>query len=282
MKFSVIIPTWNNLAYLKLCIKGLRLHSAIRHQILVHVNEGSDGSAAYLQGLIDAGDTDLAYTTSAENIGICKAVNRVSQLATTDYIVFMNDDMYALPGWDTALAGQIRQLTTDCFQLSSTMIEPYDTGNKCVLVGDYGRGEDNFDEQRLVKEYSGLLKKDWSGATWPPSVVHRKWWQAVGGYSEEFSPGMSSDDDFAMKLWQAGCRIYQGVGASKVYHFISKSTGRIVKNDGRKQFMRKWGLKQSAFHKYYTHRGQPYTGTLREPGLSPGLWLSKLSARLGI
>lgn len=267
---------------MKLCIKALRLHAAAEHQILVHVNEDKDGSSSYLQQLIYSGDTNLAYTTSAENIGICRAVNLVSRKASTDYIVFMNDDMYCLPGWDTALAAEIQQLPTDFFQLSATMIEPYATGNRCVLVADYGRGEESFREQDLLQQFAALKKADWSGATWPPSVVHRKWWESVGGYSEEFSPGMSSDDDFAMKLWQAGCRIYKGVAASRVYHFISKSTGRVVKNDGRKQFMSKWGVKQSAFHKYYTHRGEPYRGPLANPGFHPGLLLSKLSARLGV
>lgn len=252
------------------------------HQVLVHINEGSDGTANYLQHLIDTGDLDLQYTTSPQNIGICKAVNTVSRLATTNYIVFMNDDMYCLPGWDTALAESIAQVPGDCFQISSTMIEPYDTGNKCVIVGNYGRGEEDFDESRLLQQFSALPKKDWSGATWPPSVVHRKWWEAVGGYSEEFSPGMSSDDDFAMKMWQAGCRYYKGLGNSRVYHFISKSTGRVVKNDGRRQFQQKWGLKQSAFHRYFLHRGEPYQGPLKTPPFTLGLVWSKLRSRLGV
>ena len=95
-----------------------------------------------------------------------------------------------------------------------------------------------------------------NGATWPPSVVHREWWSKVGGYSAEFSPGMSSDNDFSMKLWAAGCRIFLGVGRSQVYHFMSRSTGKVVRNNGRKQFLHKWGMTQSTFDTHFLRRGQ--------------------------
>jgi hypothetical protein len=81
-------------------------------------------------------------------------------------------------------------------------------------------------------------------------------WQEVGGYSTEFSPGMSSDNDFTMKLYHAGCRIFLGVGSSLVYHFACVSTGRINKNNGRKQFLRKWSVTQRDFDKQVLHRGE--------------------------
>jgi hypothetical protein len=193
----------------------------------------------------------------------------------------MNDDMYVLPGWDTILMREIIALDTDCFMLSATMIEPYETGNKCVLVGNYSTSVNDFKEEQLLADAGSFKKQDWSGSTWPPSVVHKKWWNKVGGYSEEFSPGMGSDDDFAMKMWSLGCRIFKGVGKSRVYHFISKSTGRVIKNDGRQQFFNKWGIKQSTFHKYYLHRGMPYKGPLTMPGLSIGLMARNVMAYFG-
>ena len=271
--FSILIPSWNNLAFLQLCIESINKYSTVETQIIVHVNQGNDGTLEWVK------QQGIDYTYTENNAGVCVALNMASKLARFDYIVFMNDDMFALPGWDTLLINEIAKLKTDCFMLSGTMIEPYDTNNKCVVVGDYGRTVEGFNKEQLLKEYALFNKGDWSGSTWPPSVVHKKWWQAVGGYSEEFSPGMGSDDDFAMKMWQAGCRTFKGVGASMVYHFISKSTGRIIKNDGRWQFFNKWGLKQSTFHKYYLKRGQNYQGTLAEPTRQVGFLLQKLLAR---
>ena len=54
-----------------------------------------------------------------------------------------------------------------------------------------------------------------------------------------------------------------GVGDSLVYHFQCKSTGKVVKNDGRRQFLDKWGLTQSTFDRHYLHRGEPAVGDAR-------------------
>lgn len=265
--FSILLPTWNNLPLLQLCVQSIRAHSAFDHQIIVHVNDGSDGTLDWVR------QQGLAHTHSPQNNGICLAVNEAAMLAQHDYIVYLNDDMVCCPGWDTALVRRLKQLDTDLFMLSGTMIEPVETGNPCVVVGDYGRDAATFDEARLLSDAPGLARSDWLGATWPPTLVHRRWWHMLGGYSSELSPGMSSDNDFSMKLWHAGCRIFLGVGDSLVYHFQCKSTGKVKKNDGRTQFLNKWGVSQSTFDKFFLRRGQA-AGTdwaLPEPVDSPAL-----------
>ena len=258
--FSILIPTWNNLDLLKLCVRSIRQNSAYPHQIIVHVNDGSDGSLAWVQ------EQGITHTASPTNIGICLAVNEAAMHAKLDYILYLNDDMYCCPGWDAALVNKMSVLDTDLFMLSGTMIEPVPSSNPCVIVKDYGRSPDQFAEQDLLANLPGHRKPDWCGATWPPTLVSKRWWFMVGGYSSEFSPGMSSDNDFSMKLWHAGCRIYLGVGDSLVYHFQAKSTGRIKKNNGGKQFLHKWGIRQSVFDRYFLRRGTLAAGiTLAEP-----------------
>jgi glycosyltransferase involved in cell wall biosynthesis len=46
---SIIIPSYNNLKYLKLCIESIKKNSKYNNEILVHVNEGKDGSIDYLK-----------------------------------------------------------------------------------------------------------------------------------------------------------------------------------------------------------------------------------------
>ncbi|MDD2720657.1 MAG: glycosyltransferase [Gallionella sp.] len=258
--FSIIIPSWNNLELLKLCVRSIRQNSAYPHQIIIHVNDGSDGSLAWVR------EQNLTHSASPDNIGICLAVNEAAMHATQDYILYLNDDMYCCPGWDSALVNKLKGLETDLFMLSGTMIEPNDTQNPCVIVRDYGRDVGDFDEATLLAELPQHRKADWCGATWPPTLVTRRWWFRVGGYSSEFSPGMSSDNDFSMKLWDAGCRVFLGVGDSLVYHFQCKSTGKIKKNNGGKQFLHKWGMRQSVFDRYFLRRGQIAQGpALAEP-----------------
>ncbi len=173
-------------------------------------------------------------------------------------------------------------MPTDLFMLSGTMVEPVDTGNPCVVVRDFGRDAAALDLDALAAATPGLRRADWLGATWPPTLVRRDWWHRVGGYSSELSPGMSSDNDLSMKMWDAGCRIFIGVGDSLVYHFQQKSTGKVVKNDGRRQFLNKWGMTQATFDRFYLRRGQPLGTTLAldEPAVEGRLKRALLRSRI--
>ena len=251
--FSILIPSWNNLGFLKLCIESIEKNSAYKHEILIHVNDGSDGTLEWVR------QKGYKHTHSEENIGVCYALNGLRPLATTDYIMFMNDDMYVCPGWDTALVEEIKRIGHKMFFLSSTLIQPRPFFCKSVIApANYGETVENFDEERLLREYATLPHGDWMGATWPPNVVHKDLWDLVGGYSIEFSPGMYSDPDFSAKLWMAGVRLFKGVDSSRVYHFEARSTHRIVKNDGSLQFLRKWGITSGSFIRDILHRGEPF------------------------
>lgn len=252
--FSILIPSWNNLAYLRLCVESLRRHSARPHQIVVHANEGTDGTREWLR------QKDIEYTASERNIGICYAVNLAATLAKAEHVLYLNDDMVAAPGWDLALEQALDRVQRHgMYMLSGTMVEPVETGNRCVVVADYGREPARFDMARFVAHSRSLARSDWLGATWPPTLVPRELWHRVGGYSIEYSPGMSSDNDLSMKLWHAGCRVFFGVGTSLFYHFAKATTARIRKNDGRRLFLMKWGMTQSTFDRYYLRRGEPMT-----------------------
>jgi glycosyltransferase involved in cell wall biosynthesis len=251
--FTLVIPTWNNLEILKNCIKAIRSHSQLFHQILVIINEGKDKTLNWVKD-----QPDIDYVYSPENIGICYALNSVRKIIEAEYLLYLNDDMYVLPGWDTVLNAEIKSLDTKMFMLSATLIEPNYTGNSCVMVKDYGDSLENFQEEKLLKEYKSLMRKDWSGSTWPPNIMPIELWDLVGGLSIEYSPGMYSDPDFSKKIYEAGVRIFKGKGESLVYHFGSKSTKRLKKNTGRIQFIMKWGLSAKTFGKNFLKIGQDY------------------------
>jgi GT2 family glycosyltransferase len=246
--FSILIPTWNNLPYLKLCVESIRRHSAFEHEILVHVNDGSDGTLDWVR------EQGIRHTRSLGNVGVCLAVNDVARLATTEWILFMNDDMFCTPGWDTAFVEALRGLGQVPAYLASQIIEPTDTGNALVTVANFGSGPADFDEAALLEFAAKMNTADRDGIALQPTLVSRELWLRVGGYSIEFGPGMSSDDDFLMKLWLVGCRVFRSVGASRVYHFGTRTTGRIRRNRGGREFLMKWGVSQRDFKRNYLSR----------------------------
>ena len=266
MEFSILIPTWNNLEFLKCCVQSIRKNSNKQHEILVYVNEGSDGSADWCKS------EGITFIHSDKNVGVCTALNALFELSTKDIICYVNDDMYLCPDWDRSLFDEIESIGHQKFYLSSTMIEPEDTRNNCVLSPfDFGRNPGEFEELKLLEALPRMTKTDWSGSTWPPNLMHRNMWLAIGGYGEEFSPGLYSDPDVSMKLWNKGVRIFKGLGESRAYHFMSKSTGRVKMNDGKKTFLTKWGVSSSWFVKNVLKQGEIYNGPLPDMEIKPNL-----------
>ena len=46
--YSIIIPTFNNLPYLKICLSSIKKNSHFNHEIIPHINEGVDGTEDFL------------------------------------------------------------------------------------------------------------------------------------------------------------------------------------------------------------------------------------------
>ena len=74
--FSIIIPTFNNFSYLKICLDSLKKNSKYNHEIICHVNEGNDGTLNYLK------KNEYKFTFSKENEGVCTAFNEAAKLST--------------------------------------------------------------------------------------------------------------------------------------------------------------------------------------------------------
>lgn len=213
-------------------------------------NEAKDGTKEWLE------EEKIDHVYSKDNLGICYGLNSCRALIKGSFVVYMNDDMYVLPGWDEALKEAIHQIGHQSFMISATMIEPINTGNPCVVVADYGKDISSFKEEELCSHVKSLSRSNWLGASWPPNVIPLELWDLVGGMSIEFSPGMYSDPDLSMKLYQAGVRCFVGIGNSLVYHFGSKSTGRVKKNRGRDVFILKWGISGGTFYKRMLRMGE--------------------------
>lgn len=241
--FSVVIPSWNNLAFLKLCVESIQKNSQAEHEIIVHLNDGSDGSLEWVKS------QGIRYTHTDKNVGVCLSVNHLMAKAKHDWVLFMNDDMVAAPGWDAAFMDAIASVDTDLALFFGTLIQPETNDHPNIIKQDFGRTPAEFDEQGFLQGYMKDTRGDFEGGSLQPTLVHKQWWATLGGYSLEFSPGMSSDDDLMMKFWVAGCRNFRIVGASRFYHFGMASTGRITHNQGGRMFVMKWGITHLEFYR---------------------------------
>jgi len=180
--------------------------------------------------------------------------------------------MYFLPKWDLYLIEEAKSLKTNKFYLSSIMIngDPKLNGHLNLNAGDTA---ENFNEKYLLQNYENLKHDDFQGSTWAPHLIHKDLWDEVGGFSEEFSPGMGSDPDLNMKLWKAGVRIFKCLSKSRVYHFGSITVHKnqkslFKKNQGstaNKIFLLKWGFTIKFFKKHYLKSHFLHNENLNEP-----------------
>lgn len=253
--FSIIIPSWNNMAYLKKCIESVNTYSEFNHQIVVHLNEATYKEKKELDSL------NIKYTTSPRNLGVCEAVNRAYTLCNKDLIMYMNDDMVALPDWDSELSlfyEKHKERFRTKFWLSSTMIEPFGNRPEMLCPYDFGSHPANFCELTLINKLKELRTKNPNigGTTWPPNIMHKTVFEAIGGFSEEYFPGFGSDPDLAKKMWDYGVRDFVGVGRSLVYHFQCKTTYKLKDmNNGHPVFKQQHGMSMTHFIDNILKRG---------------------------
>ena len=260
--FSIIIPTFNNIEYLKKCIDSIRKNSTYDHEIIPHVNEGSDGTIDYLK------ENNIEYTFTNYNSGICKGMNMAAKKAKTEFLLYAHDDFYFCPKWDLVLKSELEMIKHKNFYLSGTMI------NNGQITLDCGSSLETFDEKKLLSEISNANYYDFQGSTWAPHLIHKETWDKVGGFSEEFFPGTGSDPDLNMKLWKEGVRIFKGINDFKVYHFGSIVTRKYknhptIKTEsgsrGAKIFLLKWGITIKFFKKFILNSDTKYLGELDDP-----------------
>ena len=254
--FSIIVPTYNNLEYFKICLRSIKENSFFNtHEIIAHVNEGLDGTIDFVK------NNNIKHSYSKKNEGVCVAFNEAVKISSNKFIVLAHDDMYFCPGWDKEFSKELINNDETDFFVSGTMVQ----SSNGHINYDCGSNINNFNEQKLLTGINQIKFDDFQGTHWQPSLISRKTWDKVGGFSLEFSPGLGSDPDFNMKLWNIGVRKFKGLSKSRVYHFSSISLRSKAWNNGAKTFLLKWKISIKFFKKYYLRSNEKYNGLLTEP-----------------
>ena len=82
--FSIIIPTYNNVEYLKICINSIKKNSKYSHEIIIHINEGNDGTLDYVK------KNNYKFSYSKINDGICVGCNKAASISIYDLILYVS------------------------------------------------------------------------------------------------------------------------------------------------------------------------------------------------
>ncbi len=274
MKISIIVPTFNNLDHLNFFLYSIKKNSAYKHQIILHINDGSDGTLDY------AKKNKLLFSYSSNNIGLCSSLNKAAKLVNTNYILYAHDDMFFCKNWDLYLDNEVKKFTHNLFYLTGTNVS---VKNGLINL-DCGSSTGTFNEHKFNEFCNTDLSKDLQGSHWAPHLIHKDLWESIGGFSEEFNPGDGSDPDFCMKLWNKNVRVFKTISKFKVYHFSSITTRKsgISLNNGTKTFTLKYGFNPRFFRKYYLkgNGSNIYNGALDNPKMDLNMLFDYLINKL--
>ena len=137
--FSIIIPTLNNLKYLKLCLNSIKKNSKLDNEIIVHVSEDKNQQTRNYLKL-----EKIKFTFTKEYVGLCTAINIVAKETSNKYLIYAHDDMYFCPGWEEPLINEINLIKHNYFYISGSMIEP----NSGHIKFNCGETIEEFDEKK--------------------------------------------------------------------------------------------------------------------------------------
>lgn len=94
IQFSVIMPTYNQVGYIRNAIRSLFMQTYDQWELII-VNDGStDWTEEFIQDYI--ADERVTYLKNEENLGLGAAINKAMDIAKYDYIAYLPSDDFFL------------------------------------------------------------------------------------------------------------------------------------------------------------------------------------------
>lgn len=239
---SIIIVTYNNLALTKLCLESVLRNTEYPNvEIIVVDNDSKDDTPPYLQRIAKL-EPSVKVILNQQNHGFAKANNQGIELATGEYIVLLNNDAIVPPGWlsrllrhlDDPQVGLIGPVTNFVGNEAKISV-PYKTWQQMELFSH----EHCWANDLLISDIHMLAMFC--------VAIRRETFQKIGPLDERFGVGMFEDDDYSVRIKQAG---YRTVCAADVFvhHFGQAAFGKLIKSgtydrlfeENRRQYEAKW------------------------------------------
>lgn len=223
-KITFVIPSRNNLRYLKWCLASIRQHASRKdHDIFVFNDQSDDGTAEWCASYAKTDPNFTWYDNTGESIGIGQGYNFGAKQAKTELIMFWHADMFMSKDSDKYLYDLIGPGIVACM----TRIEPplHPSGPEKVTkdLGQWpepiGLTKDGFDDvafQLYVAFARTSLRPDQktTKGIFAPWMIYKDDFLRLGGHDAKFKFYYEDSDIFNrmvmadMKLiqsWDAYC-----------------------------------------------------------------------------
>ena len=234
---SVIIPTYKSPDTLDLCLRSAIEGQNNQNQIIVVV----DGFYDINKEVLEKWAKHIDILNLEENVGLCRGTNLGVYNAQYDKILIVNDDNVFPLNWDIEL---LKYYTPNSV-ISPNQIEPTPSMFKQFHIRDCGRDPKTFSLENYWK-YEEPLRghlTDETGST-PPIFMSKIDYLRIGGWDENYEPGLVADWDFFLKCQLSGLKMLRTYSCH-FYHFTSVSVNgekrQQAEQNGHEYAKYKWG-----------------------------------------
>ncbi len=246
-RVSVVVLTYNNLAYTQACLFSIESYSDYSNlELLVVDNASSDGSREWLQEWASqpsAAGHEKRVILNDGNVGFAAGNNVGLRASSGETLVILNNDTYVTPGWVRTLCAHLRR------DARLGLVGPItnNIGNEAKVDLDYSSMEEMIAASgQLTRMNPGGEIKIQTAAFFCVAMT-RDVFDAVGSLDEAFGVGFFEDDDYCRRVEQAGYRIACAEDVF-VHHHLSASFGKLdagARNDlferNKAIYEGKWG-----------------------------------------
>lgn len=215
-KATIIIPNYNGLKFMEMCMSALEKQTCKDFEILVVDNGSTDGSVEWLN------ENEIPSIFLPENTGFSGAVNVGIKASKTPFVILLNNDTEAKEGYVEALIREIER-SPKIFSVSPKMIQLYhkelmdDGGDMYSIMGwayQRGVGQEIERYNRACNVFSAC-----AGA----AIYRREVFEEIG-YFDEMHFAYLEDIDVGYRAKIAGY-YNRYCPSAEIYHVGSGTSG---------------------------------------------------------
>lgn len=236
-KVSIVIPNYEALEFLKLCIASIRrFTNEGSYEIVIVDNASGSATRDYLLKLREEGD--IRVILSEKNLGFTYAANRGIEESDSDSDVFLvNNDALVTPGWLPALL-EVLDLVDDVGLIfpRQTLLPHAPTMKTHVPLCREDREIDvnlSAHHRNVIDPYfdirRGLIELAW--APFFAVYIPRSTLREVGCLDDESGLHYGSDKQYCELVRYFGRKRLVYTPHSKLYHFLQQATHDLKKAD---------------------------------------------------
>lgn len=240
---SVILVCHNSAEYLPLCLESLLRKTSYPNFEVIAIDNGSEDDSVRILRSYAERDDRIRLELLDKNVGFARANNLAVKSARGRYFVLLNADTMLTSNWLWTLLRHARSAP----DLGMVLPVTNWAGNEVRIDVDY-------QDLASMHDFASDRARSFSGCTYPLEVgplfcalIPRSVWDQIGGLDERFTTGMFEDDDYSLRLRDAGFRIIAAEDCF-VHHFGSGSFGQLstgryeeIFRENLRRFEDKWG-----------------------------------------